>query len=194
MKAILASLLMRIIARTWRVKVCGAIPARACVVAFWHGEMLPVWFAFRGARPVALVSKSADGELLAQLLLDWGYHIVRGSSSTGGKEALESMTELAAHHLVLVTPDGPKGPIHQAKPGAVIAAHRAGVPIIVVRATADSAIRFDRSWDRFMLPLPFSRIRVVIGEHLQIDPKATREEIDSFIAQIETTLNTMVPD
>lgn len=192
MKAVIASMLMRLLARSWRVKVRGAIPTGACVVAFWHGEMLPIWFVFRCARPVALVSKSADGELLAQLLTDWGYHTVRGSSSTGGKEALDTMTELAANNLVLVTPDGPKGPAHVAKPGAVVAAHRAHVPIVVVRAAAKRAVYFDRSWDRFMLPLPFTKVEVTIGDHLQIPSSATREDIDAYIAEVQRTLNSMV--
>jgi lysophospholipid acyltransferase (LPLAT)-like uncharacterized protein len=192
MKAVIASMLMRLLARTWRIKVHGTIPTGACVVAFWHGEMLPIWFVFRCARPVALVSKSADGELLAQLLTDWGYHTVRGSSSTGGKEALDAMTELAANHLVLVTPDGPKGPAHIAKPGAVVAAHRAGVPLVMVRATSSRSMRFERSWDRFMLPLPFARVHVVIGAPTQIAPTSTREDIDAYITSVQDTLNTMV--
>ncbi len=194
MKAFIASLLLRLVARTWNVKVRGAIPARACIVAFWHGEMLPVWFAFRGARPVALVSQSADGQLLAQLLNDWGYHIVRGSSSKGGSEAMADLTALAANHLVLVTPDGPRGPARKAKPGAVVAAHRAGVPIVVVRATSTRCIRFEKSWDRFLLPLPFAHVTVTIGEHLQIPESATREDIDAFIQHIEHTLNSMVEE
>ena len=89
MKAWLLSIVIRLLARTWTIRVHGRLPTGPSIVAFWHGEMLPVWFAFRALRPVALVSSSKDGSLLSRLLQDWGYGVVLGSSSKGGKEALE---------------------------------------------------------------------------------------------------------
>ena len=105
----LASMLMRLLALTWRIKVAGTLPPKRCVVAFWHGEMLPIWFTMRCLAPTAMVSASRDGSLLAQLLVDWKYRVVRGSSSQGGREALESITSAANDGVVCVTPDGPKG-------------------------------------------------------------------------------------
>lgn len=191
MKARLASLLLRILASTWRMQVSGPLLPERGVVAFWHGEMLPVWAFCRHRRPTALVSASADGALLAQLLTDWSYRVIRGSSSQGGSEALASMTEAAAHGLVLVTPDGPRGPRHEVKPGAVVAAHRAGVPVIPVRARNGWSTVFEKSWDRFELPLPFARVRLTFGEPLTIAPDADREDVDASIRHLQHHLDQM---
>lgn len=167
MKARVASILLRTLARTWRFSLHGEFPSSPAVVAFWHDEMLPVWALFARRKHnlslSALTSLSKDGEILAQLLYDWGYELVRGSSSKGGKEALEQMTTLAARSILLITPDGPRGPRHQMKPGAVIAAQRAGVPLYLCRIRA-KGWRFEKSWDKFLLPYPFARIEVECRE------------------------------
>lgn len=191
MKARLASLLLRVLAATWRLQVSGShLPERG-VVAFWHGEMLPIWMMCRSRRPTALVSASADGALLTQLLADWSYHVIRGSSSQGGSEALAEMTDAATRGLVLVTPDGPRGPRHHVKPGAVVAAHRAGVPVIPVRMQCARKQVFDRSWDLFELPWPFATIRITIGEPLAIAPDADRSEVDAAITRLQERLDQM---
>lgn len=192
MKAWLLSLVIRMIARTWRLSVTGRLPTGPSIVAFWHGEMLPVWFVFRALRPVALVSSSKDGSLLSRLLKDWGYDVVLGSSSKGGKEALEQLVAEASSRVVLLTPDGPRGPAHQAKPGAVIAAHRAHVPLVLVRIHAKSAHTFVRSWDRFTLPLPFTNIELTIDHNWLIPADATREELDTHIKYMDERMRDLV--
>lgn len=189
MKSRIASAAIRALARTWSVHVEGRFPTGPCIVAFWHGEMLPVWFAFRALRPVALVSPSTDGAILADLLTDWGYTVVKGSSSRGGKEALQIMVEHAANNVVLITPDGPRGPAHVAKPGAVIAAHRAGVPLVLVRMRATRTKIFERSWDRFQLPLPFAQITLHVSSPIEVPSFLTREEIDGVIADVTEHLH-----
>ena len=189
MKAWLASLLLRTLARTWHVSIEGRLPTGPCVVAFWHGEMLPVWFAFRALRPVALVSPSTDGALLQRLLRDWGYTVVSGSSSRGGREALQVIVDQARDHVSLITPDGPRGPAHVAKPGAIVAAHRAGVPLILARMRATRVKVFHRSWDRFQLPLPFSHITLHVSMPIDIPEHATREEIGAVIDDVTQQLH-----
>ncbi|MBC8124232.1 MAG: lysophospholipid acyltransferase family protein [Candidatus Kapabacteria bacterium] len=188
MKAAIASLAIRALARTWSVTIQGRFPTGPCIVAFWHSEMLPVWFVFRALRPVALVSPSEDGAILATLLKDWGYDVVVGSSSRGGKEALQILVEQAAHHVVLITPDGPRGPAHIAKPGAVIAAHRAGVPLVLVRMHATRAKIFHRSWDRFQLPLPFTQITLHVSATIDVPSTLSREELDAKIIDVTDRL------
>lgn len=184
MKAWFASLLIRMLASTWRMSIDGQLPHGPCVVAFWHGEMLPIWYAFRALRPVALVSKSSDGALLDRLLTDWKYDVVRGSSSSGGKEALDELTELATTRIVLVTPDGPRGPARECKPGVVVASVRARVPLLAVRATISSSKIFRRSWDRFQLPLPFAHITIHVGHGPRLAPDANREQISAAIDEM----------
>ena len=185
------SMAIRALARTWAVSIQGRFPTGPCIVAFWHSEMLPVLFVFRALRPVALVSPSEDGLLIATVLKDWGYDVVAGSSSRGGKEALQTLVELAAQHVVLITPDGPRGPAHIAKPGAVIAAHRAGVPLVLVRMHAARTQIFHRSWDRFQLPLPFTQITLHVSAAIDVSSTLTRDEIDAMINDVTERLQQM---
>ncbi len=191
MKAWLASVLLRTLARTWRIRVHGTLPHQPCVVAFWHGEMLPVWYLFRALRPTAVVSMSKDGQLLSNLLKEWGYTVVRGSSSRGGSEVLAEIASRASHDVVLLTPDGPRGPARVAKPGCVVAAHRANVPLVLVRITAGTRYVFSRSWDRFQLPAPFSRITVHVASPIVVDAKATRQEVDDVVLRVTAQLNAL---
>jgi lysophospholipid acyltransferase (LPLAT)-like uncharacterized protein len=188
MIASLASFLIRALGRTWSLEIHGRLPTGPCIVAFWHDEMLPVWFAFRALRPVALVSASSDGQILSRVLKDWCYDVVTGSSSSGGKEALDQLVELASSRVVLITPDGPRGPRHICKPGVVVAAHRSQVPIVMVRASAGFSKRFRGSWDAFLLPLPFSTVHLYVSSALHIPSTATRQEIDDFISKVTETL------
>ncbi len=190
----LASLLMRLLALTWRIRITGTMPPKHCVVAFWHGEMLPIWFTMRCLSPTAMVSASKDGGLLTQLLRDWKYNVIRGSSSQGGREALAAIAHAAERGVVLVTPDGPRGPRHNMKPGAVVAAHRAGVPLVLVRASIFWKKVFSRSWDRFELPLPFARVDIVIDRPHMVPAEADRAEIDRFIAMAQERLQQLGDD
>jgi hypothetical protein len=187
-RARLVSFIIRVLARTWSLDVQGQLPMQPCVVAFWHGSMLPIWWAFRGLRPTAMVSASRDGALLAQLLQDWNYRTVRGSSSQGGSAALSDLVRAAHDHVVMITPDGPRGPAQVMKPGAVVAAQRAGVPLLLVTARVSRARIFERSWDRFALPLPFATVTLVIDTPLTIPPDADRDTVDGIMAQCEQRL------
>jgi hypothetical protein len=190
MKSVIASALIRTLTRTWRFSLRGDLPSSPAVVAFWHDEMLPIWAFFarkHGNTPLsALTSLSKDGDILAQLLSDWKYHVVRGSSSKGGKEALEQMVVLAAHNLLLITPDGPRGPRHTMKAGAVITTQRADVPLYLCRMAARGH-RFERSWDKFLLPYPFARVRVVITKA----DISSSNDISSALQDCEIQLNTI---
>ncbi len=199
MKAVVASILLRVLARTWRFSLQGEMPSSPAVVAFWHDEMLPLWSVFarkkakarvQGSTPLsALTSLSKDGDVLAQLLRDWGYTVVRGSSSKGGKEALEEMIRLAQHSILLITPDGPRGPRHTMKAGAVIAAQRAGAPLYLCRIAARGR-RFERSWDKFLLPYPFANISVVIAK-AALPASNEEQKIRSALHDCERHLRTL---
>ena len=194
MKAWILSIVIRLLARTWTIRVHGRLPTGPSIVAFWHGEMLPGWFAFRALRPVALVSSSKDGSLLSRLLQDWGYGVVLGSSSKGGKEALEQLVHEASSRVVLITPDGPRGPAHQAKPGAVVAAQRAGVPLILVRMKASRSRTFERSWDKFQLPKLFASIDLYVDQHWTIPLDASREFVESSINEMNERMHNLTSD
>ncbi len=151
-----------LLARTLRVRWSGeAVPKRA-VIMFWHGKMLPGWFAVRRSRPVALVSQSKDGNLLASVLAFWGYKLVRGSSKRSGMDALNNAMETIRSgeaDTLVITPDGPRGPRHRFKRGAFLAARELSLPLYMLEIECHSK-RVLKSWDKFEVPLPFSRISI----------------------------------
>lgn len=196
MKAITKKILHRLltlVSATWRVNVIGECEETPAVFAFWHGEMLPIWkyFSKKINKKYAIVSLSKDGQILAELLEKWGYYLIRGSSSKNSKDVLEKATELAKNASVFITPDGPRGPARKFKNGAVIIAYRSEVPLYLVRAFISGKIIFKKSWDNFILPLPFSKISIVISEKYYIPKELTREEVSEMIVQIENTINSI---
>ncbi len=177
----LFALTLTLLASTWRFRIEGTMPLPPGIVAFWHGSMLPVWWVFRTCKPAALVSHSKDGDYLTSVLQHWGYVVFRGSSSKGGGEALQTLVTLAASKLVLITPDGPRGPRIQAKPGAIVASQRAHVPVTPIRVSVKRCYTFRKSWDRFILPLPWSRITVKVGESIHVPASASRTDVEHYI-------------
>ncbi len=190
MKEKLASLLLRLLAATWRFdrRELPTIPDRL-VLSFWHDEMLCFWAAFAHSSATGVTSLSKDGDLLAQLLNDWGYTVLRGSSSKGSKDVLAAMTEAAARSRVLLTPDGPRGPAHVYKAGAAVAAMRAEVELMHCRADISSSFVFKKSWDQFKLPKPFARIGLrCVARHI-IAPDTPREDVDEILGGLSEALS-----
>ncbi|MBU0560072.1 MAG: lysophospholipid acyltransferase family protein [Bacteroidota bacterium] len=158
------------------------------IAAFWHGKMFIPWFVLRGHNPAALVSKSKDGELLSNLLEKWNYKLIRGSSRDGGKDALEEAVDEAEKGFTIVfTPDGPTGPIYKMKAGAVVAAKKANIPLVLIGA-GYSKKRILKSWDKFELPSFFSNCRIVFSEPIIVDSSLSREQVSEIILECEEEL------
>lgn len=133
-------------------------------MVLWHNRLFlasEIVRRYRQGRPAyALVSASQDGGWLTAFFSLAGVRTVRGSSSRLGREAASALVEmLRAGHDVGLTPDGPRGPCYEMKPGAVIVPRRTRAPILIIGGEFSSAWRF-KSWDRFYLPKPFSRVRM----------------------------------
>lgn len=164
------------------------------ILVAWHGRLLPLAYLLRGRGIVAMVSRSSDGEYITRVVERWGYLVSRGSSSHGGREALRELLQHArAGRTIALTPDGPRGPRQKMKPGALIAAQRTGLPILPMAAGADRGWWFE-SWDRFLVPKPFSRVRVACGEPVTIPRDRTPEEVAAVGAALEATLNCLVDE
>ena len=159
-----------------------------CVLVFWHGSMLFPWWYLRRRNGAALVSMSKDGQLLADLLEAWGYRVLRGSSSRGNKEAMQSMRDaLTDGHLLCVTPDGPRGPMHEMKMGALRAAQTMEVPLLMISVGYRRCWRL-KSWDRFEVPVPFTRATVRVAGPLRIDAGLEGEALDEQREEMEKLL------
>jgi lysophospholipid acyltransferase (LPLAT)-like uncharacterized protein len=158
----LIALLVRLLARSWRVeRPCWPVEG-PCVVAFLHGDLLPMVALHRHQGLVGLASRSRDGALVAAVLGALGYPVIRGSSSSEGAAALR-----AAKHVITLgqspafAVDGPRGPASIVKPGAEALARRAGVPVVYGVAAA-RGVRL-HTWDHFLVPWPFARVQVRYG-------------------------------
>lgn len=154
------------------------------VVALWHGELFPVIaYAMRISNNFAgVVSQSKDGEMAARVIESIGFKTVRGSSSRGGVKALLQLKRVMEkeNRIGVFAADGPRGPRHKTKDGVIFLGQRADAEIIMVRAFPKLKKVF-RSWDHFVLPLPFSRCIVNIGEPM----KVTSEKLDKEIMAVE---------
>lgn len=166
------------------------------IYVLWHGRLLPLAHHHRKQQVVTLVSRSGDGEYIARVLAHWGYGFVRGSSSRGGDRALRELVRLVrSGRTVSVTPDGPRGPREQVKPGALLVAQLTGRPLIPAAAGASAAWWFGK-WDRFLVPKPFSTIRVSYGtpqfvprdggpEALENAARNVQEQLGSALARVD---------
>jgi hypothetical protein len=140
------------------------------IFIFWHRHILFVIHQFRniGARP--LISLSSDGELVTSVAEEFGMNPIRGSSSKGGARAFLSMVRSVRQEnaWVLITADGPKGPARRIKAGTVRLAAKTGAYVIPVSWSGTRVKVLEKSWDRFLVPLPFGRIHFVYGEPVQV--------------------------
>jgi lysophospholipid acyltransferase (LPLAT)-like uncharacterized protein len=161
---LLAAGVIRLLRALMRIEFVGEKEPRSywereehVILAFWHDQLLLMVTGYRGPGAKILISASKDGELIARTMRYFGQGAVRGSSTRGGRAAFKELLALAKEPFDLVfTPDGPKGPRHTIKEGVVQLARLTGRPVIPMAFVCSRGHRF-ASWDRFLLPFPFSR-------------------------------------
>jgi lysophospholipid acyltransferase (LPLAT)-like uncharacterized protein len=163
-------------------------------MVLWHNRLFlaaEIVRRYRGGRPAyALVSASQDGAWLSAFFALAGLATVRGSSSRLGREAATALVEtLRAGHDIGLTPDGPRGPRYELKPGGIVVARRTRTPLLLIGAEFEATWRL-RSWDRFCVPRPFSRVRM----RAEIVPAAQLADRDAAIAHVQARLLAMNPD
>jgi lysophospholipid acyltransferase (LPLAT)-like uncharacterized protein len=182
---------------TWRFEVIAeddVIPVLAGqkagpeIYCFWHQCVLPCTMYFRRSGAVILISRSFDGELITRILRLFGFDAVRGSSSRGASEGFLGLKEvIQSGRTAIFTADGPRGPIYQTKPGPIKLAQTTGAPIGAFHLEPLRAWKM-RSWDRFLVPKPFTRICVswarwthVASDLAPEDFESKREELNAAI-------------
>jgi len=159
------------------------------ILAFWHGTMLLPWYLHGDPKCVALISKSNDGDLLAKILKHWNYNVVRGSSSSDGDIALAIMIDFAkSDYSVTITPDGPRGPAHKFKAGAVITAKKSELPLILAGVGFQKK-KLLSNWDKFEVPYFFSKSKIVYSEPIFVESNLSYEETSNIIINCENKLN-----
>jgi lysophospholipid acyltransferase (LPLAT)-like uncharacterized protein len=196
----LSALLIRLLTATLRMTLVdhGGIlhpgARRPVIVAFWHNRtflMAPFYERYCSRRHTALtiISRSRDGQFMSDVAARFGVKSARGSSSRHGVAAA-----LAARHAardetvdIVITPDGPRGPRYRVQPGILRMARATGRPIVTV-TTYLTWKRVLKSWDRFQVPLPFSRCELVTGEPIFVPPEASEEEMAAIGERVAASL------
>jgi lysophospholipid acyltransferase (LPLAT)-like uncharacterized protein len=191
-------ILIQLLGRTWRWEVHGlehfqrldrdGVPV---IYAFWHGRILPATFFWRNRGIVVLTSENRDGEYIAHVIHRFGYGSSRGSTSRGAvKGTIGLIRTLKQKTHVAFTVDGPRGPRYQVQQGVTWLAGYSQRPILPFHIEARRARKL-RSWDRFQIPLPFSRVRIEVGEPLFIEKDLSEQMLEEKRVELENVLNNL---
>lgn len=195
-----AVLLIRLIGPTLKFEIVkeeniaadGDRYAPAGIYCFWHRCVIPAAYRFRNMEAAIMISHSFDGEIIARIAAKLGFRPVRGSSSRGGTGALLGMREeLDLGHPAVFTADGPRGPMYVAKPGPVMLAKRTGYPIVGFHIALERAW-IVKSWDRMMVPKPFSRAVIYGGSPVSVPADATDEQLKTFHQEMQSMMERCV--
>jgi len=179
-----------------RAAVIGNSVKENYIGALWHNRLLLISFVLRKFVPhrsgAGLISASRDGDLVADLTQRFGFEVVRGSSSRLGASAMLELTGvLSSGRDVLITPDGPRGPAYQIGPGIIFLAQKSGVPVVPLNMEYSSCWRV-KSWDRFILPRPFSEVRVIFGTPHRVRSTTTSEEFEAERLRLQNAMMSLV--
>jgi lysophospholipid acyltransferase (LPLAT)-like uncharacterized protein len=189
--------LLWIVSRTWRFEVTaaeGVTPllfgrgAGPEIYCFWHQCVLPCAVYFRSTHATILISRSFDGELITRILALFGFQAVRGSSSRGAREGLLGLQQVIESGApAIFTADGPRGPIHQTKMGPIKLAQMTGAPIGAFHLEPERAWTMG-SWDRFLVPKPFTRIVVSWGPWTRVPTDLPSEDFERQRAELNAAI------
>jgi lysophospholipid acyltransferase (LPLAT)-like uncharacterized protein len=179
-----------------RAGVIGRPADQNYIGALWHNRLLIFPFVLRrffsNRRGAALISASRDGDLLADAIARFGFDVVRGSSSRLGASAILQLTDvLASGRDVVITPDGPRGPAYELGPGIIFLAQKSGAAVLPVNMEYSSCWRLE-SWDRFVLPRPFAKIRVIIGQPHRVRSTNTVDDFEAERLRLQDAMMALV--
>src|SRR5580700_7758407 len=162
---------------------------RHCVYSFWHQTIFLAMWWWRHRGVVAMTSANFDGQILGRALARLGFGTAHGSSSRGGLGGLSVLAkQLRQGHDAAFAADGPRGPRYIAKPGPVILARKSRCPIVAFHLFAEHAHIFEKAWDLFLLPRPFSRVVLVIGQPIEVPAEPGRHTIANKQAHLQGML------
>ena len=164
------------------------------IYAFWHDSVFLLPFTHRNSDVVIMVSESRDGEIAARLLSRFGFAVVRGSSKRKGNRALISLiTRLSQGKSIAIAVDGPRGPRHKSKDGAIFLAGKLQVPIIPAATWSKRCWTLEKAWDKLVIPVPFTEGVVQYGQPIIVNG-TSKEEIELKRKKLETVLRSLKQD
>lgn len=175
-------------------------PGRVYLPCFWHQQtivcarLIRRW-ARRGFKPCYIISASVDGEIGARVARSWGAEVIRGSATSAGALVLRDAREMMQRGVSMVSaPDGPLGPRFVFTAGTVLIARIGRAPLVPIACAADRAWYLRRSWDHFMIPKPFARIALAIGDPVEVPATLTRQELERFRLHMQGVLEALVAE
>jgi len=194
--------LLQLWARTLRFEIedrAGVVGRRVTenyIGALWHNRLLVFPFVLRRFLPqrhgAALISASRDGDLIADVVQRFGYDVIRGSSSRLGTSALLHLTGvLMSGSDVVITPDGPRRPAYELGPGIIFLAQKSGAAVVPMNLEYSHCWRLG-SWDRFIVPRPFAKVRVLINRPYRVTATTTPEEFESERVSLQNAMMALV--
>ncbi len=193
---ILGKLLIDILFYTTRIELRGfekvrpIINSRKFIWAVWHSRLLLPNYLSRGLEGTAMVSSSEDGEFVARILKRQGHEAFRGSTTRGGIKALSALIKKLKEkqRVSIIIPDGPQGPRFKVKLGIIILARETGYPILPFSYSA-KRMKVFASWDRFILPYPFTKCLGIYGKPFYVPKDADKDALMRYRNLLEKELN-----
>lgn len=185
---------MRLLVLPLRLKIVrleGAVePGTPSIPCMWHGRtVIPAGRKIWRTRVTVIISHSRDGEMQATIYRRLGYDIIRGSTGRGGaRAAVEAIRALKNGATLALTPDGPRGPSGVVQEGIVFLAQKSGRPLVPLGVSCRPRI-LARSWDRYLIPIPFGRAVVVIGKAIHVPPNADEAELERIRLELQEALH-----
>ncbi len=192
------------VGRSWKLEIVAGrehldalyAEPRPVLLSFWHNRVFAIgYFLYerlhrRGLDITLLASHSRDGEMVTRVCKRWGIHTVRGSASRGGLAAMRGVHKAITRRgsSPIMIPDGPRGPIYEFKVGVAVLAQTSRAPILPFGMAAKKFWRL-RSWDRIIVPRPFTRVAVVVGEPQYVSRELSSEELEAERSRLQGLLN-----
>ncbi len=163
---------------------------KSFIVTFWHGEIFSAIWYWRQRGMVVMVSQNFDGEYITRIIKKHGNNVARGSSSRSASRVLvETIRALRKGLEAAITPDGPRGPRHVAKPGVVLLSKATGAAILCFHIVPERAWVLSKSWDRTEIPKPFCRTAIFIAPPFVVPPDADEAEQVRKLQEVQATLD-----
>src|SRR5713226_3547679 len=173
----------------WRHAESVYAEKKQCIWAFWHRVIIPVAWWGRNRGVVVMNTTAFDGQWTRKVIEWLGFGTAQGSSSRGGLRGLAVMARRLEEGLdCAFTIDGPRGPRYVAKPGPVMLARKTGCPILVFHIGVDRGKTFEKTWDHFLLPMPFARTVILFAQPIYVPADATSEQLEAKHAEIQREL------
>jgi lysophospholipid acyltransferase (LPLAT)-like uncharacterized protein len=168
-------------------RIDANVAKRKYILMFWHENILCPLFFRRHSPITMLLSEHGDAELVSQAAQFVGMKCIRGSSTRGGANAIKQFAQLREHDILAFVPDGPRGPYRHMAEGAIFLASKVQLPVVLLGVGYDRAWRMN-SWDKFVVPKPFSRGRIISSPMISIPSRLTRFDREHYRQKLETLL------